>query len=86
MILDLYHSYSQRQQNISLADADLKTCAISPQDLTQLEYVRIEGKDLDTTKIDRVTTSFYNVTIPSNPAKGIFDFGPPVPLFMPTLL
>ena len=59
------------------ADADLKTCAISPQDLTQLEYVRIDGKDLDTTKLDRVTTSFYNVTIPSNPAKGIFDFGPP---------
>jgi hypothetical protein len=58
-------------------DADLKTCAVSPQDYTQFPYVRIDGKNLDTTKLDRATTSFYNVTVPSNPVTSIFDFGPP---------
>jgi hypothetical protein len=42
-----------------------------------LEYVRVDGKDLDTSKLDRVTSGFYNVTIPSNPTIGIFDFGLP---------
>ena len=40
-------------------------------------YVRVDGKNLDTTKIPRATTSFYNVTVPSNAVTGIFDFGPP---------
>jgi hypothetical protein len=39
--------------------------------------VSIDGKNLDTTKLDRATTSFYNVTVPANAVTGIFDFGPP---------
>jgi hypothetical protein len=40
-------------------------------------YVRVDGVNLDTTKIPRATTSFYNVTVPSNAVTGLFDFGPP---------
>jgi hypothetical protein len=58
-------------------DQELKTCAISPQDNTNLLYVRVDGVNLDTTKIPRATTSFYNVTVPSNAVTGLFDFGPP---------
>ena len=42
-----------------------------------IRSVRLDGIDLDTTKLDRVTTSFYNVTVPSNAVTGLFDFGPP---------
>ena len=40
------------------ADQELKTCAVSPQDNTNILYVRIDGKDLDTTKIPRATSSY----------------------------
>jgi hypothetical protein len=33
--------------------------------------------NLDITKIPRATTSFYNVTVPSDAVRGLFDFGPP---------
>ena len=59
------------------ADQELKTCAISPQDNTNLLYVRVDGVNLDITKVPRATTSFYNVTVPSNAVTGLFDFGPP---------
>jgi hypothetical protein len=36
--------------------------------------------DIDPTKLDRATTNFYNVTVPSNAVKGLFDFGPPAHL------
>jgi hypothetical protein len=58
-------------------DSDLNTCVISPQDNTQIVYVRVDGKGLDTTKLDRATTSFFNMTVPSNPVTSIFDFGAP---------
>jgi hypothetical protein len=72
-----FNDVSNKLSSDPRVDADLKTCAISPQDNTQIVYVRIDGKDLDTTKIDRVTTSFYNVTIPANPVTSNFDFGAP---------
>ena len=31
---------------------------------------------LDITKLDKATTSFYNVTVPLDAVKGLFDFGP----------
>jgi hypothetical protein len=33
--------------------------------------------NIDPTKLDRATTNFYNVTVPPNAVKGLFDFGPP---------
>lgn len=54
-------------------DAELKTCAVSPQDNTRIVYVRIDGTNLDTSKLDRATTSFYNVTLPANPVTNIFE-------------
>lgn len=57
------------------SDNELKTCAISPQDFTHAE-VKIDGVDIDATKLDRATTNFYNVTVPPNAVKVLFDFGP----------
>ncbi len=71
-----FKKYSNKLAPDPSADQALKTCAISPQDNTHLS-VRIDGILLDTTKLDRATTSFYNVTVPPNAVKGLFDFGPP---------
>jgi hypothetical protein len=57
------------------ADESLKTCAVSPQDYNH-SFVRVDGTPIDITKSDRVTTSFYNVTVPQDAVKGLFDFGP----------
>jgi hypothetical protein len=54
-------------------DAALKSCAVSPQDNTQILYVRINGTDLDTSKLGRATTSFFNLTLPPNPVTDIFQ-------------
>lgn len=32
---------------------------------------------MDITNLNRTTTSFYNVKVPPNAVKGLFDFGPP---------
>ena len=32
---------------------------------------------IDVTKSDRATTNFYNVIVPQDTVKGLFDFGPP---------
>jgi hypothetical protein len=58
------------------SDQALKTCAVSPQDFTH-SVVKIDGVPIDPSKLDRVTTNFYNVTVPPNAVKGLFDFGPP---------
>jgi hypothetical protein len=61
-------------------DQELKTCAVSPQDNTNILYVRVDGKDLDTTKIPRATSSFFNLTVPSNHVTVVLDesvIGPP---------
>jgi hypothetical protein len=39
-------------------------------------YVHIDGKGPDTTKLDRATTSLYNVNCTDNPLTSLFDFGP----------
>jgi hypothetical protein len=54
-------------------DADLKACAVSPQDNTRIVYVQMNGTKLDTNKLDRATTSFFNVTLPKNPVTDIFQ-------------
>lgn len=54
-------------------DAELKACAISPQDNTRILYVRINGTDLDTSKLDRATTGFFNMTTPASPVTDIFQ-------------
>lgn len=54
-------------------DAQLKSCAVSPQDNTHILYVRINGTDLDISKLDRATTSFFNLTLPTNPVTDIFQ-------------
>jgi hypothetical protein len=59
------------------SDQELKKCAVSPQDNSNILYARVDGKDLDTSKIPRATTSFYNVTVTPNAVKNLFDFGPP---------
>jgi hypothetical protein len=48
-------------------DAQLKKCATVPQIYTRIDHVRINGTALDESKLDRVTTSFFNVTTPANP-------------------
>jgi hypothetical protein len=58
-------------------NAELNTCVISPQDNTQIVYVRVDGQNLNTANIDRATTDFFNMTVPDNPVTSIFDFGPP---------
>jgi hypothetical protein len=58
-------------------NAQLNTCVISPQDNTQIVYVRVDGQTLNTADIDRATTDFFNMTVPENPVTSIFDFGPP---------
>jgi hypothetical protein len=55
-------------------DSQLKECATIPQDNTKISYVRINGTELDVSKLDRVTSSFFNLTIPANPVKEIFYF------------
>jgi len=59
------------------SDQELKICAIQPQDNTNILYVRVDGTNLDTSKIPRATSNFYNVTVPPDAVKGIFEFGPP---------
>jgi hypothetical protein len=58
------------------SDQALKTCAVSPQDFNH-SVVKIDGVPIDPSKLDRVTTNFYNVTVPPIAVKGLFDFGPP---------
>jgi hypothetical protein len=58
------------------SDQALKKCAISPQDFNHSD-VKIDGIKVDPAKLDRVTTNFYNVTVPPNAVKNLFDFGPP---------
>jgi hypothetical protein len=57
------------------ADQRLTTCATNFQ--TVFNRVLIDGKALDTNEIkeDRVTTGFFNMTVPSDPITTIFRFG-----------
>jgi hypothetical protein len=71
-----FKKYNNKLAPDPSADQALKTCAISPQDFNHSD-VKIDGTNIDPSKLDRVTTSFYNVTVPSNAVKNLFDFGPP---------
>ena len=71
-----FKKYSNKLAPDPKADEDLKTCAVSPQDFNH-SFVKIDGKPVDITNLDRATTSFYNVTVPPNAVKGLFDFGAP---------
>jgi hypothetical protein len=70
-----FKKYSNKLAPDPQADEALKTCAVSPQDYNH-SFVRIDGTPLDITTLDRATTSFYNVTVPRDSVKGLFDFGP----------
>ena len=72
-----FKRYSNKLAPNPESDEELKICAIQPQDNTNILYVRVDGTNLDTTKIPRATSSFYNVTVPTNAVQGIFEFGPP---------
>jgi hypothetical protein len=78
-------------------DEALERCAVDPQDFNK-SVVKIDGKPVDITDLNRATTGFYNVTVPPNAVKGLFDFGPAgtsrgitdaytlfLPLFLPPL-
>jgi hypothetical protein len=71
-----FKKYSNKLAPNPESDQALRTCAISPQDFTHA-VVRVDGIDIDPTMLDRATTNFYNVTVPSNAVKSLFDFGPP---------
>ena len=71
-----FKKYSNKLAPNPESDQALKTCAISPQDFTHA-VVKIDGIPIDPTKLDRATTNFYNVTVPPNAVKNLFDFGPP---------
>ena len=53
-------------------DAELKRCAVGPQDNTEIFYVRVDGTDIKN-GLARVTTSFYNVTTPKQPVTDIYS-------------
>ena len=53
-------------------DAELKKCAVEPQDKTDIFYVNVDGVDVKD-QLARVTTSFYNVTSPNEPVTDLFS-------------
>jgi hypothetical protein len=53
-------------------DAELKKCAVEPQDKTEIFYVNVDGVDVKD-QLARVTTSFYNVTPPNEPVTDLFS-------------
>ena len=72
-----FKKYSNKLAPDPEADEALKRCAVDPQDYNK-SVVKIDGKPVDITEEkNRVTTSFYNVTVPADSVKGLFDFGPP---------
>lgn len=71
-----FKKYSNKLAPNPESDQAVRMCAISPQDFTHA-VVPVDGMDIDPTKLDRATTNFYNVTVPSNAVKSLFDFGPP---------
>jgi hypothetical protein len=70
-----FKKYSNKLAPNPQADQELRTCAVSPQDFTH-SVVSIDGIAIDPTKLDRATTSFFNITVPANAVQGLFDFGP----------
>ena len=52
-------------------DAELKKCAVEPQDKTDIFYVNVDGVDIKD-QLARATTSFYNVTSPDDPVTDLF--------------
>ena len=56
-----FKKYSNELAPNPESDQALRTCAISPQDFTHA-VVRVDGMDINPTKLDRATTNFYNVT------------------------
>lgn len=72
-----FNKYSNKLAADPEADEALKRCAVDPQDFNK-SVVKIDGKPVDITEEkNRATTNFYNVTVPPNSVKGLFDFGPP---------